>query len=256
MGYYTTSQVAKLVNLHPNTIRRYEEWELIPKPKRAVNGYRIFTDYHVELIQLARIAFEIEILQSGLRQKMWKVIRALATYDFQLANQNLTDYQTAVNQEIDRAHEAIEIVEGMLQNAVDENIPKSLTRSEAAAYLEVTVDALRNWELNGLLTVKRSANRYRIYNETDLNRLRIIRTLRAANYSLESILRLLLTLDQRCVSSIKNVLETPKPDEDLIAVCDQLLTSLELAQKNAIIVRQKIALLKAHYQATEKEESP
>ncbi len=104
----------------------------------------------------------------------------------------------------------------------------------------MTVDALRNWELNGLLTVKRSANRYRIYKQEDLQRLKIIRTLRGANYSLEAILRLLLTLDQRRGSSIKEVLDTPHPDEDIIAVCDQLITSLEQAKKNAVKIGQEI----------------
>ncbi|MGG5319016.1 MerR family transcriptional regulator [Enterococcus sp. AZ072] len=237
---YHTSEVAKLVGLHPNTIRRYEEWELIPKPQRAVNGYRMFTQYHIELIRLAQVAFQIEVLQSGLRRKMVDVIKALALYDFNLARQLILDYQYLANQEIAQAHEAIEIVEGIIRPEADENTQPPLTRSEAADYLEVTVDALRNWELNGLLMVKRRTNRYRIYNQEDLKRLKIIRTLRGANYSLEAILRLLLTMDQKRVSSIKEVLNTPEPDEDIIAVCDQLLTSLEQAKKNAEDIMQRI----------------
>lgn len=239
MTYYT-SEVAKLVGLHPNTIRRYEEWELIPKPQRAANGYRMFTQYHVELIRLARIAFQIEVLQSGLRRKMVDVIKALALYDFEDAEQLIKDYQRLADQEITQAHEAIEIVEGIINNETAEDKHEPLTRSDAAEYLGVTVDALRNWELNGLLTVKRSANRYRIYNQEDLKRLKIIRTLRGANYSLEAILRLLLTMDQKRVSSIKEVLDTPKPDEDIVAVCDQLLTSLEQAKKNAVAIMKRI----------------
>ena len=237
---YHTSEVAKLVGLHPNTIRRYEEWELIPKPQRAANGYRIFTQYHIELIRLAQVAFQIEVLQSGLRRKMVDVIKALALYDFNLARQLILDYQYLANQEIAQAHEAIEIVEAIIRPEADENTQPPLTRSEAADYLEVTVDALRNWELNGLLMVKRRTNRYRIYNQEDLKRLKIIRTLRGANYSLEAILRLLLTMDQKRVSSIKEVLNTPEPDEDIIAVCDQLLTSLEQAKKNAEDIMQRI----------------
>lgn len=257
MTHYTTSQVAKLVDLHPNTIRRYEEWGLIPKPERAENGYRIFTDYHVELIRLARVAFQIELLQSGLRRKMWAVIRALANYNFDLAKQNMTDYQLAVEQEIIHALESIEIVEELIHRSGHQHdTSKSLTRSETAAYLGVTIDALRNWELNGLLTVKRSANGYRIYNEEDLKRLKIIRTLRAANYSLEAILRLLLTMDQQRVPSIKELLDTPKPDEDLIAVCDQLLTSLGKAKENAEIVKSKIDRLETQYLKIKEKESP
>ena len=31
MKTYSTSEVAKIVGFHPNTIRRYEEWALIPR---------------------------------------------------------------------------------------------------------------------------------------------------------------------------------------------------------------------------------
>ena len=35
-------------------------------------------------------------------------------------------------------------------------------RKETADYLHITIDTLRNWELHGLFTVKRSQNGYRI----------------------------------------------------------------------------------------------
>lgn len=37
---YSTSQIAKIAGLHPNTVRMYEQWELIQKPARKQNGYR------------------------------------------------------------------------------------------------------------------------------------------------------------------------------------------------------------------------
>ena len=85
MKTYKTSEVAKIVGLHPNTIRRYEEWELIPIPPRAENGYRVFTDYHIETIKIAQIAFQIEVLQSGLRMTMVEMVKAVARYDFEKA---------------------------------------------------------------------------------------------------------------------------------------------------------------------------
>lgn len=41
---YTTGQIARLAGLHPNTVRKYEEWELIQKLQRKENGYRIYTE--------------------------------------------------------------------------------------------------------------------------------------------------------------------------------------------------------------------
>ena len=48
----------------------YEEWGLIPKAERKPNGYRVFTEFHIEQLQLSRIAFQIEILQNGLRKQI------------------------------------------------------------------------------------------------------------------------------------------------------------------------------------------
>ena len=36
---YSTSQIAKIAGLHPNTVRMYEQWELIQKPARKQNEY-------------------------------------------------------------------------------------------------------------------------------------------------------------------------------------------------------------------------
>lgn len=231
METYKTSEVAKLVGFHPNTIRRYEEWELIPKPQRAKNGYRIYNEYHVELIRTAKVAFQVEVLQSGLRAMMRELIKALAKYEFASATALLHDYVLAIDQEIDEANEAIHIVEDMIKGTTEEE-DISLKRSEAAKYIGVTTDALRNWELNGLLLLKRSENGYRIYAADDLKRLKIIRILRSAKYSLEAILRLLHSIDHQEEHDVRTILNNPEPSEDIISVCDMLILSLEKAKMN------------------------
>ena len=47
MTTYKTGEVARKIGIHPNTVRLYEALRLIPKPERAANGYRIFTDFHI-----------------------------------------------------------------------------------------------------------------------------------------------------------------------------------------------------------------
>ena len=79
------------------------------------------------------------------------------------------------------------------------------------------MDALRNWEMNGLLTVKRKENGYRVYTNDDIQRLKIIRSLRCANYSLEAILRLLRQLDKNPDTDIRATLNTPKQSDDIIS---------------------------------------
>lgn len=232
--------------MHPNTIRRYEEWGLIPVPERAENGYRLFTEYHINVIKIARVAFQIEVLQAGLRRQMVEVIKALAAHSFKEAQVLVDDYISMADQEIKQATEAINIVENSLVGK-KEALHVELTRSEAADFLGITTDALRNWELNGLLSVRRMKNRYRVYTEDDLQRLKIIRTLRSAKYSLESILRLLNALDNKQTSNIKAVLDTPDSSEDIISVCDKLLTSLEQAKANARKIKEEIIALELNY---------
>ena len=106
-------------------------------------------------------------------------------------------------------------------------------------YLGISMDTLRNWEMNGLLTVKRKQNGYRVYTDKDIRRLKVIRSLRCANYSLEAILGLLSRLSQNPSVDIKAALNTPK-EETIIAVCDRLIISLSAAEENA---KQMICML-------------
>ena len=111
-----------------------------------------------------------------------------------------------------------------------------LKRKEVSEALNISMDALRNWEMNGLLTVKRKENGYRVYTNDDIQRLKIIRSLRCANYSLEAILRLLRQLDQNPDTDIRAALNTPKQSDDIISVCDRLIVSLSEAEKNAYTI--------------------
>lgn len=107
-------------------------------------------------------------------------------------------------------------------------------RSQAANELGLTIDTIRNWEMNGLLTVKRKQNGYRVYDSNDMNRMKIIRSLRCANYSLSAILRMLKKYDNGMDrNDILDILNTPENDEDIISACDKLIISLENAIKNA-----------------------
>ena len=80
----------------------------------------------------------------------------------------------------------------------------------------VTAETLRTWERSELVKIRRSANGYRVYSTQDMERLNIIRTLRCANYSLSTILRLLDKLDRHEAWSVETILNTPGENEDII----------------------------------------
>lgn len=244
---YKTSEVAKIVGVHSNTVRLYEKLELIPEVKRLQNGYRIFTDYHIKQFILARTAFKVEILQNGLRKKMINIVKLSAKGKFKEAISCTEDYINQVEQERKNAEEAIEISKHLLLDIDVEKNSMFLTRKQTADYLQVTIDTLRNWEMNGLFTIKRKQNGYRVYTENDINKLKIIRTLRCANYSLSAILRMMNTLLKNKEADIKEVINNPEEDEDIVTVCDKLLTSLDNAQKNAYSMLQQLEYMKKEF---------
>lgn len=233
MNTYKTSEIASMIGIHPNTVRLYEESGLIPKPERQANGYRIFTDLHIAQLRLARLAFQIEVLQNGLRKKIVQMVKVSALGDYDTALLLTNEYLDQIRKERFNAEEAIEMVNQIISGESSENT-LSLKRKEVSEQLNITMDALRNWEMNGLLTVKRRENGYRVYTGEDIRRLKIIRSLRCANYSLEAILRMLSHLSKDPRADIKSILDTPKSDDDIIAVCDNLISSLADAEENAI----------------------
>ena len=232
MTTYKTAAIAKLLNVHPNTVRLYEKWRLIPPAKRLPNGYRIFTDFHLAQGRLVRLAFQVEVLQHGLRKKIIQMLHTAAAGNFDDAIALTLAYLKQLQQEQQNAEEAIQIVKQLLVRQSKTNACQ-LKRKEAAKLLDISPDTLRNWEMNGLLNVKRRANGYRVYTGPDIQRLKVIRSLRCAGYSLESILRLLQKLAQNPAADIRLALNTPKQDDEIISVCDRLIVSLTAAEHNA-----------------------
>lgn len=52
----TIGKLAKELHLNPKTIRYYEEVGLLSKPQRSESGYRLYSRYEIERLQLVRRA--------------------------------------------------------------------------------------------------------------------------------------------------------------------------------------------------------
>lgn len=227
-----TADIAKIIGIHPNTVRMYEQWGLIPQAERRSNGYRVFTDFHIEQLKLARIAFRTEVLQNGLRKKAVETIKASAKKDFDKALMCAREYLSQIQREQRNAEESICIAKKILSGKPEKSA-LFLKRKEVSDHLGISMDTLRNWERNGLLRVERRQNGYRAYTGDDIKRLKMIRTLRLANYSLEAILRMLCALEHNPQADMKQMLNMPQADADIVSVCDRLIVSLREAEDNA-----------------------
>jgi len=51
MRIYGTSEIAKMMGIHPNTVMLYEKWGYIAPVPRKENGYRVYTEIHLEQIK-------------------------------------------------------------------------------------------------------------------------------------------------------------------------------------------------------------
>jgi len=242
---YSTSEIAKKAGVHPNTVRWYEEMGYLPPVARKENGYRIFTDEHVEQLKLIKTAFRCEILQSNLREKATEIILLCAKGKYVEALENAKIYHSAICTEKEKAEEAVGLVCNFINHQEDNQSSLTLKRNETAKHLDITIDALRNWELNGLIEVPRKDNGYRLYTDKEIKELKIIRVLRNANYSLMAILRMLNQLrSDGNIIEMRHTLDTPSPDEDIVYVTDKLLTSLGNAESDAIEMISHISNLK------------
>ena len=243
---YKTSEVAKLIGIHSNTVRMYEDLGLISKPSRKDNGYRVFTDLHIYQLKLARKAFEVEVLQNGLRKKAITIVKMSAKQDFDEAIVLTKEYIKSIKKEIDNANEAVDIA-GKLMDRLNYEKDFNLKRKEVSELLGISMDTLRNWEMNGLVNIKRKQNGYRVYTYEDIQRLKVIRSLKCGNYSLSAILRMLNKLSEHNEADINEVLNSPNENEDIISVCDKLIISLNLAIQNAEEILEMLYEMKRKY---------
>lgn len=231
---YRTTQIAKLIGVHPNTIRFYEQMQLLPAIPRTDNGYRIFNERHVKQLYLLRTAFKAEILGDKLRNEVYEIVKLAAKDAIDDAYQSTQRYLKHLQDEKEKAEEAVQIALEIWENTSSTDEQRTYKfRRDIAEILDITVDVLRNWERNGLIRVPNNLKGQREYGMKEINRLKIIRTLRNAHYSMMSILRMLNRLDQG-EKNARQIINTPNEEEDIVCAADRYITALTLAEKDAL----------------------
>ena len=237
-----TSDMARLVGVHPNTVRKYVEWGLIPPVERTPSGYRLFTQQHLDCMRLARLVYSAPYPGRGFRALGTEVIQRAVVDDWQGALEKAQEHLALVQAELKNAEAAADLLERWAQNmAADSANESPLSIGDVSKLLGVSIDVIRNAERNGLITVPRNSyNNYRLFGKREIERLRIIRMLTRAGYSHMSILRMFLELDRGNTRDLKMTLDTPRPDEDIFSAADRWLTTLHAQETMA---RQVIELI-------------
>jgi DNA-binding transcriptional MerR regulator len=240
--YLKTAQIAKEIGVHPNTVRLYEEYGFLSPIERSKTGYRLFTPLHLEQMRLARLALQWPY--PGSREGAFELVKCAAQDDLGMAME--WAYQNLAHVRVERTHAeaAVEFLERWALGHVVDTTKGQFQITEAATRLGVTVDMLRNWERDGLIDVPRDPeNNYRLYGAAEFGRLRVIRMLRQAGYSLMAILRMLLQFDAGRRENLRHALDTPREDEDIQSVADRLLSTLSEQEERAQAVIRQVSRL-------------
>jgi DNA-binding transcriptional MerR regulator len=234
MKYLRTSELARSVGVHPNTVRRYVEWGLLPPVERDLNGYRRFTQKHLDCLRLARMVYSDEYPGRAIRLSGSKIIQSAVADDWGGALERGYAHLAFVQSEQAQAESAVKLLERWATGTAADATQQSLQIGQVAELLGVTNDILRNWERNGLIDIPRDAkNQYRRYGPAEIGRLRVIRMLSRAGYSQMALLRMLLQLDRGGAVNLRMALDTPLPDEDVYMASDRWLSTLSSQEQVA-----------------------
>ena len=57
-GYLKTSDIAKIVGVHVNTVRLYEDKGFLSPVPRSKSGYRLFTPLHLEQMRIELVPIQ------------------------------------------------------------------------------------------------------------------------------------------------------------------------------------------------------
>lgn len=226
--YLRTSQLAKAANIHPNTVRLYEQWGLLPPAERnPFNNYRRFTQRHLDQLLLVRQVLQFNWLNKEVRVTVYEIIAQGVQNNLGSALELAYRLLSQVQAERAQAEAAVRYLERWAQGVPPDTTTHPLRIGEVARLLDVSIDQLRNWERNNLLETPRDpSNGYRLYGPDEIGRVRVIRMLIRSRYSMMSILRMLNKLDRGETDQLRQALDTPGAEEDARYVTDHWLTTL------------------------------
>jgi DNA-binding transcriptional MerR regulator len=234
MSYLRTSDVARAVGAHPNTVRRYVDRGILPPVERSPSGYRRFTQHHLDCMRLARLVYSLPYPGKAIFQSGVRIAHATVGGDLGGALELAYRHLALVRSERAQADAAADLLERWASGAPTDATIQPLRIGQVARLLGVSIDVVRSWDRNGLIDIPRDPdNGYRRYGAEEISRLRVIRMLSRAGYSLAAILRMLIQLDRGEKADLRRALDMPHPDEDAYLASDRWLSTLTDQEQRA-----------------------
>ncbi|HEY3993730.1 MAG TPA: MerR family transcriptional regulator [Ktedonobacteraceae bacterium] len=185
-----TIDLARAAGISVQQVRNYEAGGLLPPTSRSKSGYRLYTQHHLAALKTARRLVggygwprTTAIMQALHRRDLATALALIDTRHAELASKRLQVEQTL------SALNALAVQPAPAQSS---HHSQWFRVGEAARQVGVRVSALHFWEQQSLLHPSRDQNsRYRLYDEQQMHRLRVIVLLREAGYDFAVILAVL-----------------------------------------------------------------
>jgi DNA-binding transcriptional MerR regulator len=202
--YLHTVDLARAGQISVQQVRNYEAGGFIPQAERSAGGYRLYTQKHVAALKTARN------LAAGYG---WLRARAImqAVHQGSLASAlDLVDERhaelAAKRDQIERTLAALRALaaQSSRQAGRRHSYTQPLRIGQAAKQVGVRVSALHFWEQQGLLSpVREPGSRYRLYDEQQMVRLRVVAMLRETGYDFGAIR---LALDELAAGHVERAI--------------------------------------------------
>lgn len=185
-SYLRTHDLALVGHISVQQVRNYEASGLIPRAQRSPSGYRLYTQQHLVALQTVKSMAHgygwqrtSAIMQALHRSDLSAALVIIDERHAELANKRFQVEQTL------SALRTLATQSAPSQSAAH---PQRLRVGEAAKQVGVRVSALYFWEQQGLLHPLRDQySRYRLYDEYQMRRLRVVALLRDAGYTFNVI---------------------------------------------------------------------
>src|SRR5215208_3757367 len=153
MSYLSTSQLARRVGVHPNTVRRYVEKGFLPPVGRSPAGYRRFTERHLDCLRLTRLVFSNQFPGPAVYHSGLGIIHVTAAGDLGGALELAYRHLALVQSERAQANAAAELLERWAFGTPADATAQRLQIGQAAQLLGISLDILRSWDRNGLIDI-------------------------------------------------------------------------------------------------------
>jgi DNA-binding transcriptional MerR regulator len=236
MKTYSTSEIANILGVHPNTVMLYEKWGYIAPIERKKNGYRVYTEIHLKQMNIVRIALSSEMVKCYMRLEMREIIKSVGKGELEKALELCKEHLAHLQKEKENEIEVIKLIQEILKEPLGEEII-CLNRNKAAKLIGVSINTIINWERNGLIEVPRNEkNHYRVYREKEIITLKIIKLLRRYDYSTQCICSMLKKLESKSSTYLIEENENSHTKEEREKTSEELLSSIAEVEDNTKLI--------------------